>query len=217
MSKFKAHRTLETATSEGDSVRRFFGNAEADRLARLGALCHSLPSDDITNFKNASRDLRTIAEYLIDEVNHLTPSRFGKSPLKRVREGQRLGAMPTVKEKGVHDFCWNKSHWSCRTCFFGTGNPSGLGVQARQRKGPPAFKGLLKDAKNHKLWIASFSDGGVMLFCSNCYHYASPHPRLLAHECRGKVDIHRSSEEFYLKRNMHPVSKFRFSRPFRVA
>ena len=71
-------------------------------------------------------------------------------------------------------------------------------MQARQREGPPAFKGLLKDAKNHELWIASFSDGGMMLFCSKSCHYASPHPRLLANECRGKVDIHRSSKEFYL-------------------
>ena len=60
VSKIKAHRNLDKALLEGDSLNRFYGNAEADKYAGLGALLHDLPSRDISAFKFAKKENRDI-------------------------------------------------------------------------------------------------------------------------------------------------------------
>ena len=217
VSKIKAHRNLDKALLEGDSLNRFYGNAEADKYAGLGALLHDLPSRDISAFKLAKKEIVTLAEYMIDSLKDLKADRFGKQGLRRLSTGMRLKIDDNTDTRAAHNFSWNGNMWECSSCCFRSKDPLSLGLKARHCQGQQPFASVLAEPRDHRLVVGSFRNGGVILYCSKCFHYANPHPRMLGKKCKGSVDPRRSSEHFYLSRHMHPVSKLRFFRPVCVA
>ena len=212
--KVKAHKTLAAVLEEGGCLTDYYGNYHADHYANLGARLHEPSAGDVRKYKSAMRVVQDVAEHMLDVLSVLKAQRQearGKFP--RIPAG--VPSLATDNVKTQHQFAWNGKLWICKECLLRTRNPSLLSSSSRRCQGPPLFKGLLKDPGDHTLWTAAVNDGGVMLFCSVCFHHAAPHPRKLLEPCPGPV-LAQSGEKYYLTRRKHPVSKLRLLHPVQV-
>ena len=139
--------------------------------------------------------------------------------LERLPEGTVVpSASGTRAIKQGHSFKWNGKMFVCSICLGRTASLAGRSSLSVLCSGPPAFAGLLElgGSNRHDLWSAGIKEGGVLLFCSRCYHYAAPHPRKLLAKCPGQPCSDASSEMFYLKRRRHPISRSRLFMPTKV-
>ena len=210
--KTKAHRR-EVDVGEGIDRFRFNGNNVADRLAKQGAELHKPAPEDAVRCKSERSDVINLAYHMIDVLKTIRLNRAkNRQRVKRLPEGVRFVA--EKPQPMQHHFIWHKSIWFCSVCLTRTLLPA---TAVRNKcSGSPPFKGLLKDPKGHCLWSAGLRGGGVIIYCTKCYFYASPHPRKLNKPCEGFPPTAGSCEEFYLSRRQHPVSKERLLRPSRV-
>ena len=214
--KIKAHKSLETTINEGGDLVSFYGNAEADRLAREGADLHAPSDSDIKRYKTATKDIEKVTAHMLETLVDLNLCRAAlRVKLTRLPSGTHFN-VSKGKSMPLHDFIWNGRLWYCRVCLFRTHNPGLLKGAPASCRTPPGFKGLLEDCRKHELWMSNIAGGGMFLFCAKCYHYASPHPKKLVFECGGKLSAKRSSEKHYILRREHPVSHLRLSRPLRL-
>ena len=219
--KVKAHQCADTFEGSPAELRRIKGNDAADRLAKQGALLHPPNSDDIKAFKGIYRDIRCQALHMVDCLKNLSMSRSEtQGRLVRLPDDTSLHMLPlslgSKPGKRVHSFRWQNKCWVCDVCLFRTVSLASARAGSVACPGPPPFHLLLKqDSNGHVLWSAGIKGGGVILFCSLCFHYASPHPRLLAKPCLGRPCSEQSSEMFYLRRRRHPVLRSKLLLPAR--
>ena len=216
VSKTKAHRSIDEIVDETDRAR-FFGNQAVDLLAKEGALLHAPPDGEVALYKAKRQELKTLARHMVDVLRSLRLDRVEtRIKLSRIPVGLPGPRQPDCdKVKHKHIFIWKGKCWMCSVCLKRTRVP--LSHQScKSCPGPPPFAGLLKDSKGHTLWSAALEGGGVVLYCSKCYHYASPHPRRLRGSCSQVPDVFKPSEEFYLRKLVHPVSRLRMLRPIRM-
>ena len=124
---------------------------------------------------------------------------------------------PVPVSPGGHDFQWSNTFWICKYCMVKTKNPRSLLGGRRHCRNLP-FVSLLEDSRGHALFHASLRDGGVFVFCKKCFYYACPHPRKLLEPCkpRPKDELEGSSNRFYIRKGLHPVSKEPLLRPSRL-
>ena len=216
VSKTKAHRSIDEVTDDSDRAR-FHGNQAVDLLAKEGAKLHTPSDAEVVLYKVKRNDLKTLARHMVDVLRCLRLDR-AETRIKLTRLPVGLPSMSHaagVVMKHTHNYIWKGKCWMCSICLKRTRVP--LSHQScKSCLGPPPFAGLLEDSKGHTLWSAALSGGGVVLYCSKCYHYASPHPRRLKGQCSQVPDVFRPSEEFYLRKLLHPVSRLRMFRPIRV-
>ena len=221
--KVKAHRALSDVEGPAE-IRRFKGNEAADDLAKRGALLHPPNNRDVLLFKQQYKAIRSQAVHMIDCLKNLSLTRREtQGRLRRLPDDTSLHLLPQIDSKPskqVHSFRWHNHNkcWICDSCMLRTLSLAGLASRNAVCNGPPAFKNVLniKGFGGHELWSAGIHGGGVMLFCVKCFHYASPHPRLLLHPCQGRPCPHKSSEMFYLKKRRHPVFRTKLLKPMRV-
>ena len=217
--KVKAHQAIGSIEDPHDKMLAI-GNDVADGLAKQGALLHPSNGSDVAALKALYRDIKNQALHMIDCLKDVSWTRslaFGRLP--KLPKGTRVpnvGCRTNGKRK--HSFKWMGKLWICEGCLLRTASlAEGHNVPVFC-SGPPAFGGLLAsgNSKGHTLWSAGVMGGGVILFCSQCFHYAAPHPRLLLSPCLGRPCSDASSEMFYLKRRRHPTSRSRLLLPIRV-
>ena len=212
--KVKAHMSRDQVDHDPILLRDFLGNAEADRLARLGAELHEPSLSDISIVKSSMKKLVSIAMHLVDTLVPLRNHRHeqsGRVPRLPIGFSPR---MPTLKDS--HDFIWNGICWVCSICLFRTNHPSDPSPTRAVCQGVTPFEGLFKHPKGHTLWTGALKGGGIIMYCSDCWYYASAYPRKLKEPCRGKSAVYRPSVAFYLKDRKRPISKLPFYRPARL-
>ena len=209
--KVKAHQAIDSIVD--DSLRALaVGNDIVDSLAKRGAALQPCDASDVRAFQRSRNDIKNQVLHMVDCLKDLSLSRAETTgKLSKLPRGVALpsgSAGDQRNGKRVHSFKWIDKFWVCEICLIRTRSLADGFLRSKCCLGPPAFCGLLgANRLGHKLVSAGVSGGGVILYCTVCYHYASPHPRLLATVCAGKPCSDRSSEMFYLKRRKHPLSR----------
>ena len=216
--KVKAHQDI---SSISDVSQKFFavGNAHADELAKKGAELHPPNSDDVQLYKTTHADVRKQMLHMVDCLMDLSLTRSEtQGRLVRLPKGAVLPLDVTSSLKGSksHSLRWHGKFWCCDICLIRTRNCSSV---SKSCPGPPLFGSLLAKPGHlgHCLWSAGVSGGGAILYCNKCFHYASPHPRLLMQPCVGTHKGKFSSEKYYILRRRHPVCKSLLLMPLRVS
>ena len=208
--KIKAH--IQEHDDMDSSTRfRTRGNGAADKFAKLGASLHAPAPSDVAAYKKAKGDLRALANHMIGTLSSFNLSRPEmQTRVPRLPRGVVFpGAVSSSDVDKAHKFMWQGKMWFCTICLKQTLLPTSCRSPCM---GPPLFEALLRDSKGHQLSFAALKGGGVILFCTLCYRYASPHPRMLKRRCQGHP-IAGSSEKHYLVRRMHPVTRQSLCRP----
>ena len=194
---------------------RFKGNGFADSLAKQGALMHPPCLDEAKEFKVMYSEIKTQLYHMVDCLKDLSVSRAEtqQGKLKRLPDGFTPPTSAANRDcKRPHRFCWRTKYWVCEVCLFRTKTISPTNKPSLC-PGPPLFAGLLSSNCGHRLWHAGLQHGGAILYCDVCFHYAAPHPRLLCKPCIGSAPNSFSSERFYLRRRLHPITKERLLLP----
>ena len=215
--KVKAHQNIDNIVDANLKVLAM-GNAHADTLAKKGAELHPPNSDDVLRLKKTHSDIRNQMLHMVDCLMDVSLSRTElQGKLKRLPKGSKLPLDVTCSLNGSrkHSLKWQGRFWVCEVCFIRSKSVSGF---SKVCQGPPLFGSLLATPGRlgHCLWSAGVSGGGALLYCNRCFHYASPHPRLLMQPCIGTISGKFSSEKYYLLRRRHPVCKSRLLLPCRV-
>ena len=153
-----------------------------------------------------------MALHMIDCLKDLQFDRFSKyGRLEKLPSGTRFAPAASM-DKRSHDFTWHNKFWMCKICFV---RVQTIANAKGSCNGPPLFKGLLEDNMGHTLWTAAIEGGGIILYCSKCFYYASPFPGKLARPCTGHPAAF-SSDMFYLSRRNHPVSFLALRKPVQL-
>ena len=214
--KVKAHSTLDDTVAAGGSAQMFFGNQQADKYAKLGALLHDDTKQDTIAFARAKKDLINLASHMVDCLSGL-----GKERLARVGHLPRLPRgltfpVDTDSDRMQHTFRWNGKYWICISCFLRTNDPLSLPSRRSFCKGQSFFESLIANPKGHRLWGARGVGGSPIIYCSLCWHYASSYPRALRHQCSRGDTTSRPSVKFYLQKGRHPIGRRAFGKPSRL-
>lgn len=152
---------------------------------------------------------------MLDVLKPLKPNRAEtRVHARKLPTGTQLARCHNDRQDGKreHQFSWNGKMWFCSVCLNRTLLPiSNCAVPSCP--GPPTFKGLFQNLKGHSLLLAGMQEGGVILYCSLCYFYASPHPRKLNAPCKGFPSVEGVCMQFYLSRRKPPTSRVRLFKP----
>ena len=132
------------------------------------------------------------------------------------------GAVPLagLAHPRAHDFHWQDNKWICCVCLMCSKSLSSVSRSNRKCFGVSPFASFLGDQKGHTLWIARFGNDqqSQILYCSVCWSYTTTrlNKSKLCKQCCGPPTVFRPSVRHYLLRCKPPVSKLRFSKPFRL-
>ena len=216
----KAHQDIGSI-SDPITKAHAVGNDAVDKLAKEGALLHPDISADVVATKCLFNEIKNQALHMIDVLKDVSLSRTEVSgKLKRLPKNTVL-PMVAAKQASTagkyHSFKWTGKCFVCDCCLLRKVSLADK-VANSFCPGPPAFGNLLSDNDHlgHSLWSAGVKGGGVILFCTRCFHYAAPHPRKLLSSCPGVPCSSKSSEMFYLLRRRHPVDRSKLFLPMKV-
>ena len=214
ITKVKAHKTLEDVQAARGNVKHFWGNFEADRLAKEAVDLHPCQADDVKQYKKARRVLHDIAHHMLDTLSDLHLKRATQEKFPRLPNGFKAY---TRDPKLGHRYVWNGSFWYCNVCCFRSSSPLPLGTSRDVCVGYSPFDRLREDSRGHKLYVAfDNDDSSRVIFCFRCWAYGTAYPRQLRSQCTGAPGVEGSSNKFYLVRGKHPASKLPFSNPMRL-
>ena len=216
--KVKAHQCESDVGPDDRELFLFRGNEQADLLAKQGAGLHPVGSEERTLYKNASSRLLTLARHMVDELATIHATRLEQMGVcRRLLAGTHLPSLHTGSG-ATHAFVWRSNRWICSICLVRTTNANRLSGPAGRCKGPPPFKGLLRNPSKggHQLWASATSEGDAFVYCSKCFHYACPHPRKLCKPCVPLLPHVYSSERYYISKRLRPVSQLRLLLPVAV-
>ena len=214
--KTKAHRSNVDQLDEQE-LYMYTGNNIVDTLAKRGAALHAPAEEDVESYLRQRKELKSLLYHMVDVLSCNFDARLVKSKLVRLPPGV-VSEYTYIHKKNPdlvdnaytrHQIEWNGNMWFCRICFARSRTLLPTSSLLRSRcSGSPPFEGLVCQPNGHVLKSAAVQGGGVFLFCSKCFHYASPHPRKLNSVCLG---IPAPSEKWYIERRVRPVSRLRLS------
>ena len=123
----------------------------------------------------------------------------------------------TCTKRMAHSFVWQGKMWICTHCLLRTLSPSTISAIRKVCRGHASWAEVLQlnSANGHRLWTADNAAGGLVIYCSKCWSYASAFPRNLLRPCN--IPSHgRPCSQRYLVNRRHPTSQTRLLRPNRV-
>ena len=210
-SKVKAHRKLEDVGMDPTRIREFYGNFHADAFARKDALLHDDNKSDILAYAAAKKDLENLAHHMIDTLSALHSSRLLnvlKAP--RLTKAART-SLSGLSTKAVHNFTWQGKMWICTRCLLRSSSPL-LSFSHKPCTGHDSWAELLHNSTNgHVLWAADVASGGRIVYCINCWSYASAFPRNLLLPCQIPLRG-RPCSQSHVSNRRHLVSRSRLLR-----
>ena len=126
-----------------------------------------------------------------------------------------LGTRATVaSSRQRHELYWQGGMWVCMKCLYRTSSSSSHSRVPCKRL--PALSKMLDPSLVHRLWSSPLHGGGTIIYCSTCWHYASPFPRNLLRPCCKPRRGFRPCARFHLVNRRHPISRARVLHPCRL-
>ena len=210
--KVKAHQAEPGPDCSHSDFCSYWGNYHADLCAKQGAALHAPASSDVDLVRSAKQDLTNLALHMVDTLSTLRLARVAGTTKAELLPRQ---ARPVVKHASLHDFRWNGNIWVCIKCFLRTSSlSSSYSFSPCIKRSPLAA--ISRADKGHVLWQAPLADGGNIIYCSNCWCYASAYPRNLLRPCCKPSGGSRPCAKFHLVNRRHPRSRTRFLLPLRL-
>ena len=123
---------------------------------------------------------------------------------------------PVDSQKDSHVFMWYGKCWVCTKCFFRTNHPSSVSPTRKYCTGVSPLSPIISRDRGHRLWTANVQGGGVLIYCSKCWGYASAYPRKLLHACTPIASSRSTRTRTLLLERRHPRSQARLSTPARL-